>query len=312
MDERKQWPQIVGIGSSVYDTLMVTPRFPEEDTKIQGIETKIQGGGPCATALVAASKLGVRTAYMGTLGDDPFGTFMKADFEKYGVDTRAVIMVPGGVSFHSVVLLSRESASRTCIWNRGTVPPPEKGQLDLPMLMHAKILHVDGHMLEAAMYAAQKVHEAGGKVSYDAGGTYPGVEELLPMADYLIPSEEFARKMTGADAAEEAAEILYRCFRPEVLVITEGKKGGILLDGQGLRRYESYPVEAVDTNGCGDTFHGAFAAAKIYGMDNDRACRYASAAAAMKCMRLGAREAIPTDSACRAFLRDRGVVLEEE
>ena len=82
MDERKQWPQIVGIGSSVYDTLMVTPRFPEEDTKIQGIETKIQGGGPCATALVAASKLGVRTAYMGTLGDDPFGTFMKADFEK--------------------------------------------------------------------------------------------------------------------------------------------------------------------------------------------------------------------------------------
>ena len=76
------WPEMIGIGSTVYDTLMVVDRFPREDTKLEGVETRVQGGGPCATALVAAQKLGVSTAYMGTIGDDPFGRFMLEDMQK--------------------------------------------------------------------------------------------------------------------------------------------------------------------------------------------------------------------------------------
>ena len=305
-------PLMVGIGSTVYDTLMVVDRFPTEDTKLQGIETKVQGGGPCATALVAASRLGVPAAYMGTIGDDPFGTFMMEDFRRWGVDTRAVRVIPGGVSFHSVVLLNQASSSRTCIWNRGTVEPPSPGELDLEMLAHARVLHLDGHMLDAAVFAAGECRRMGVKVSYDAGGTYPGVERLLPLADYLIPSEEFALKITGEKTAEQAAEKLYDAYRPEALVITQGVRGGILTDEKGMRRYESYPVRAVDTNGCGDTFHGAFAAGRIRGYDNDEACRYASAAAAIKCTRLGARQAMADDEECRAFLRSRGTALQQK
>ena len=306
MSEDRRWPELVGIGSTVYDTLMVVDRFPTEDTKLQGAETKVQGGGPCATALAAARKLGITAAYMGTIGDDPFGAFMMSDFARWGIDTSAVRVVPGGISFHSVVLLNRATSSRTCIWNKGTVPPPQPAELQLDMLRRARVLHLDGHMLEAALFAARFCREAGVKVSYDAGGTYPGVEALMPLADYLIPSEEFALKMTGAPTAEAAAEKLYAECRPEVLVITQGVRGGILMDEHGMRTYPSYPVQAVDTNGCGDTFHGAFAAAKIRGMDNDAACRYASAAAAIKCTRLGARTAMPNDEECRGFLRERG------
>lgn len=68
---------------------------------------------------------------------------------------------------------------------------------------------------------------------------------------------------------------------------------------QGIIDAGNYPA----TNGCGDTFHGAFVAGKIYGMDNDAACQYASAAAALKCTRLGARSAMATDEECREFLR---------
>lgn len=305
----KQWPQVIGIGSTVYDTLMVVPRFPPEDTKLEGLETKIQGGGPCATALVAARKLGIRTAYMGTIGDDPFGRFMLEDLEYWGVQTDYVRRVPGTVSFHAVVLLNAESNTRTCIWNRGTVPQPLWKDVNEEALSHAKVLHLDGHMLEAAVAAAKVGCEYGVKVSHDAGGTYPGVEELLPYVDWLIPSEEFALRMTRAGSAEEAARRLYERYRPELVVLTQGVRGGILLDGKGMRRYESYQVEAVDTNGCGDTFHGAFVAAKIQGMTHDAACRYASAAAAIKCTRLGARQAMPDDKECKAFLAERGVTL---
>ena len=214
--------------------------------------------------------------------------------------------VPGAVSFHSVVLLNQGAGTRTCIWNRGTVPPPSGEQLDFAALAHAKVLHLDGHMLEAALCAAQLCRQSGAKVSYDAGGTYPGVERLLPLAHWLIPSEEFACKITGEAQAEDAARALYAAYHPELVAITQGARGGILLDASGLRRYESFPVDAKDTNGCGDTFHGAFIAGMLQGMGHDEACRYASAAAAIKCTRLGARDAMPTDAECRAFLRERG------
>ena len=306
---RNEWPEIIGIGSSVYDTLMVVPRYPTEDTKLEGIETKVQGGGPCATALVAARKLGVSAAYMGTIGNDPFGKFMTEDFEKWGVSTEFLRPVDDVVSFHCVVCLNQETQSRTCIWNRGTVPQPTTEEVDLEALSHAKVLHLDGHMLDAAIFAAKKCHELGVKVSHDAGGTYPGVENLMPHVDWLIPSEEFALKMTGAATAEEAAQKLYDTYHPELVVLTQGVKGGILLDEQGMRRYDSYKVEALDSNGCGDTFHGAFVAAKIKGLSNEDACKYASAAAAIKCTRLGARYAMATDEECRAFLKERGVEL---
>ena len=303
------WPQVVGIGSTVYDTLMVVDGFPAEDTKMQGIETRIQGGGPCATALVAAAKLGVSAAYMGTVGDDPFGRYMLEDFQKWGVSTRYVRLAPGAVSFHAVVLLNRQNATRTCVWNRGTVQPPTPADVDEEVLSHARILHLDGHMLEAAIHAARLCRKLGVKVSHDAGGTYPGIENLLPYVEYLIPSEEFALKMTGAKTSEDAALKLHEIYHPELTIVTQGSRGGILLDEKGLRRYASFPVDVADSNGSGDTFHGAFVAARLMGMDNDAACAYASAAAAIKCTRLGARLGMPTDAECRAFLHERGIFL---
>ena len=93
------------------------------------------------------------------------------------------------------------------------------------------------------------------------------------------------------------------------MVLTQGVKGGLLLDEKGLRAYSSYRVEVKDSNGCGDTFHGAFVAAKIKGLNNDDACKYASAAAAIKCTRLGARYGMANDAECRAFLQERGAAL---
>ena len=306
---RNEYPQVVGIGSTVYDTLMVVDGFPQEDTKMQGVETKVQGGGPCATALVAAQKLGVTTAYMGTIGDDPFGTFMMDDMKKWNVNTDYVKVVPDTVSFHAVVVLNQQTASRTCVWNKGTVAAPTAEDLNEDVIKNAKVLHLDGHMLDAAIYAAKKCKEWGVKVSHDAGGTYPNIEKLMEYVDWLIPSEEFALKMTGAATAEEAAQKLYDTYHPELVVLTQGVKGGILLDEKGMRHYDSYKVEVKDSNGCGDTFHGAFVAGKIHGLSNDDACKYASAAAAIKCTRLGARYGMANDQECRAFLKERGVEL---
>ena len=302
--------KIVGIGACVFDTLYTVPTYPTEDTKMRAVSSKASGGGPVATGLVAAQKLGIDTAYLGVLSDDSGGIFLKKDFEKYGVNTDLIEVRSGFRSFASVLWLCADSATRTCVFDKGDLPPLVLNEAMKKAIADAEILMVDGNEMDAAVEAAKYARACGTKVLYDCGGLYAGVERLLAHTDIMIPSEEFALKMTGADTAEDAAARLYEEYRPEVLVITQGRRGGILMDGQGMRRYASYAVEAVDTNGCGDTFHGAFAAGKIRGMSNDDACRYASAAAAVKCTRLGARDAMATDQECRAFLRENGVFLD--
>lgn len=300
--------KVVGIGAAVFDILMTADTFPREDTKLRGNETKLQCGGPCATALVAMSKLGEPVCFQGTVGDDMYGSFIQEELRKYGVDTAGVEVVPG-VSFHSFVLLNLSNTSRTCIWNRGTAAAPTEKNVDLEVLKNAQYLHLDGNQLECAIYAAQKAREFGVTVSLDAGGTYPGIEKLLPLVDVLIPSEEFALKITGCSTAVEAAKVLQEKYAPKVLVITQGNKGGFLWENGTEVRYPVFPVKAVDSNGAGDTFHGAFVAARIKGMSVYDAACFASATSALKCTRFGAQQGIPGYEEVLDFMKNQEGVI---
>ena len=115
--------QIVGIGACVADTLWCLPTYPTEDTKMKADESRQAGGGPVATGLVAAAKLGADTAFIGNLADDPSGRFLYSDFEKYGVRTDLITTLSGYRSFSSALLLAGDSGTRTCVFDRGNLPP---------------------------------------------------------------------------------------------------------------------------------------------------------------------------------------------
>ncbi|MBQ7976675.1 MAG: hypothetical protein IJ300_13410 [Clostridia bacterium] len=299
--------KIVGIGANVFDTLYTVDKYPDEDTKMRANAVKVSGGGPCATGLVAASKLGTSCTFIGNLSDDNGGKFLKEDFEKYGVDTRFIKTKPGYDTFCSVLWLAKETASRTCVFFLGNVPPTEIDEAAAKAISDAEILMVDGNDMAAAIEGAKIARESGTKVLYDAGGLYEGVENLLPYADILIPSEEFSLGHTGAETAEEAAKILFEKYSPEIVVITRGKNGGIIFDGKEMESYPAFLVDAVDSNGSGDVFHGAFAFAIIKNMDYKKACVFSSAVAALKCTTFGAREGVPTYDETINFLKERGV-----
>lgn len=299
--------KIVGIGANVFDTLYTVEKYPAEDTKMRANAVKASGGGPCATGLVAATKLGASSAFIGNLSDDNGGKFLKADFEKYGVDTSLIKIKQGFDSFCSCIWLAKEHATRTCVFFRGNVPPTEIDEKSAKAIINAEILMVDGNDIEAAISGAKIAKANGTKVLYDAGGLYEGVERLLPYADILIPSEEFALGHTGADTAQKAAKILYEKYSPEIVVVTQGKKGGIIYDGEKAESYPAFFVDAVDSNGSGDVFHGAFAFAMTEKMSYMDACVFSSAVSALKCTKFGSREAVPTYDETINFLKERGV-----
>ena len=229
--------KIVGIGANVCDTLITVPNYPKEDTKLRANTVSQSGGGPCATGLVAASKLGAKCAYIGMLTDDGAGKFLMEDMEKYGVSTDFVGVVPGYTSFSSYILLAEDEASRTCVFHKGDIPKWSLTYAQKKAIADAEILMIDGNDMDEAMEGVKIAKENGTKVLYDAGGLYEGVENLLPYADILIPSEEFSLGFTGAKTAEDAAKILFEKFSPEIVVITQGKEGGILYDGKEIIRY---------------------------------------------------------------------------
>lgn len=297
---------IAGIGAAVYDTLIVTDRYPTEDTKLRAKTIQNAGGGPCATGLVAAAKLGADCAYLGVLSADTGGRFLLEDFRRYGVDTARVRILEGAAALSSFVLLSEAAQTRTCVIFRGDLPPLSLDGAQKSALRNTSLLMVDGNELSAAVEGAAIVRRAGGKVLYDAGGLYEGIDALLKLTDFLIPSEEFALAYTGEKTAKEAAKRLFDRYAPEVVVITRGKEGGVCYDGKEYGEYPAFPVKAVDSNGAGDVFHGAFAFAQTKGMDSFKSCVFASAAAALKCTRLGARKGAPGYGEVVDFLRRNG------
>ena len=301
--------KIVGIGACVFDTLYNVPTYPSEDTKMRAIGSKCAGGGPVATGLVAASKLGESAAYIGVLSDDSGGAYLKKDFEKYSVDTSLIDIKSGYRSFASVLLLSQDTAARTCVFDKGDLPSLVLDDEQREAIKEADILMVDGNELSAAIDAARYAKSCGTKVLYDCGGLYEGVDELLALTDIMIPSEEFAKGHTGKSTADDAAKALYEKYSPKIVVVTQGKNGGIIYDGKSISTYPVYPTKVVDSNGSGDVFHGAFAAGIIKGFDYYKCCHFSSAVSAMKCMGIGARESVPDYETVKKYMKENGYEL---
>ncbi len=178
-------------------------------------------------------------------------------------------------------------------------------------IKNAQVLMVDGNELENAIKGAKIARENGTKVLYDAGGLYEGIEGLLPYADILIPSEEFAVAHSGKETAEEAAKALYEMYSPDVVVVTQGVKGGVIYDGNEVKSYPSFKVDAIDSNGAGDVFHGAFAFSVTMGYNYYDSCIFSSAVSALKCTKLGARDGVPTFEETINFLKERGMDVQE-
>jgi sulfofructose kinase len=283
---------VIGLGYSAVDYIGVVPHLPELDTKLLLDEFSRQGGGPTATAMVTVARLGAKAAFVGQIGDDDLGDFALGELGREGVDTSRVIRREGASSQFSFIMVERSSGKRTILWTRSSIPPLEPNQLDRDFITSCKVLHLDRHEIRAGIQAAEWVHEAGGIVSMDAGTFVPGVTELMPLVDVLIASETFAREATGESDPAECARRLLDGRR--IAGVTVGEKGSWFATSDGAEFHmPAFEVDVVDTNGAGDVFHGAFALGLARGWDARDCARFASAAAALKCTKLGGRAGIP-------------------
>jgi hypothetical protein len=158
--------RIVGLGACVLDTLITCDKYPKEDTKQKAEHIFLAGGGPVGNALVIAQKLGVQTEVLGGFGGDSAGQYLLDDFRKYGVGVENAVTLENASSFTSYIVLADDNATRTCVFDRGSVPDEPKN-LKLSVIDDATVLHLDGNYLECAITAAKYAKEKGVTVAIE-------------------------------------------------------------------------------------------------------------------------------------------------
>lgn len=302
MTNKKKEIEFVGLGFCSNDYISLLPEIPI-DHKVQMIEHLIQGGGPAATATVAAARLGMKAAFISMVGDDDPGKRILKDFEAESVYTGAMLVRGNSASPIAYCWIDQPTGKRSIAWTRGTLRELDPSELDMELILNAKLLHLDGHNTAAAIVAAEEAQKHGVLVNLDAGTIRPGVEKIMEHTDILFTSEYFARTWTKEDDLEKALLKLVK-IGAKVTGVTMGDKGSIAFDNGKIIHCPAFQVTPVDTTGAGDVFHSAFGVKYVECGDIYESMRFASAVSAIKCLKLGGRAGIPTRRQVDDFLAE--------
>ncbi len=290
MDKRAY--DIFGLGQCSLDYIGPIADFPRADEKCEFFDMKIQGGGPVATALVALSRWGLSCSFCGVVGDDPFGEAIRTSLLQEKINTEGLLIRKGSESQFAFIACEPGRGRRTIFWRRPTGPPPHPDEIDYDTIRRSKVLHTDGLFIDAALRACNYARENGISVVVDAGTLRDGMLELARLSDYFISSEAFATTLMGRDDPVEACHQLSQ-LGPRVVGVTLGSRGYVAAYNGTVMKKSAYPVNAIDTTGCGDVFHAGF----IYGLtrhwDMEKCFDCAAWSAAQVSLRIGGREGIP-------------------
>lgn len=301
---------LIGFDNPFLDLVIEIDRLPASNTNCPMYERCFQGGGNVATALVAASRLGLSTSLIGCVGDDLFGKMTIADLEYNNVNTSQMKVAEGKKSNFSICVSEREIKGKEFIVGHGNFENILPEEISEEQIKSAKMLHT-GLITPAVVKACEIMHANGGKVSIDAPYYKPHVYENYKHFDIFIGSEMYYEAM--CDALNYNKQEYEKNMRSlinegcEIVIFTFGSKGCKGLSSDGYFEVPAIPVDVVDTTGAGDVFHGAFDYFYLQGYDARKCAELSSGVSAIKCTRPGGRSGIPTLEVLEKFI-NTGVI----
>lgn len=249
------------------------------------------GSSSVMTALGAA-RLGLRTAFAGLVGDDPFGHFMLDAMQARGVDASAC-RVAAGVRTGLSVILS-QPADRAILTYPGSIARLRLSDVDLGVLGRARHLHVGGYFLLESLrpdlpelFARAKAQGLSTSLdtNWDPSGRWAGLDALWPVCDVFLPNEQELRLITGQGELEAALTAL--AAQVPTVAVKAGAKGGV---ARGAGRTVTAPpleVEVLDTTGAGDAFNAGFLYGYLRGWPLERTLRLACACGSLSARGVG-------------------------
>ncbi len=296
---------VAGFGQCSLDYLCVVDAFPVSDTKCEFSEFTIQGGGPVATALVTLTRWGIAARLASVVCNDAFGLRILKGLERENIDLSATLIREGVQSQFAFVCVEAESGKRTIFWGRPDAEPVRANEIPKDFLEGVHALHLDGLHMEASVHLAGLAQERGIPVILDAGSLRPGVTDLIQRTDHFIAAENFAGQFAPEKSLPDLLQDLKR-MGPEVVAITMGERGSLCLWEDEPQWLPALDIQAKDTTGAGDVFHGAYIYGLLQGWAPPDRFRWATVTASLSCLSLGGRAGIPSRKSVEKALKDLG------
>lgn len=321
-EEKNSQVDVIGIGDALVDLTTFVPCLPPRGGNVWGTAAHMRPGGSTANVTANLATLGMRSAFAGCVGADPYGQYIVEAFQQAGVDTSDIIVIPD--AFTGIVLAVIDtSGERTFIaCARGAAHarllPEHVRDMDFS---RTRVIHTSGVCLVeepargAILEALSKAKRAGIPIYYDPnlrleGDVFP--QELydaqwkaIALADTILAGEEELRLLCDqGDLQAMANQVLAE--GPALVIVKRGEKGAVAF-GKDIARISQpvFDVEVTDTTGAGDAFDAGFIAGAMRGLGVPDSLAYASAAAAIKVTRIGAKS-VPSHEELMAFAEQHG------
>jgi sulfofructose kinase len=291
----------VGMGLNSVDFLVLLPEYPASNSKMRIRRFEKSGGGQVATALVALSRWGTRTKYIGKVGGDELGQYALESIRQTGVEVSSVTIESQASNQFATIIVDGTSGDRTILWDRDDRLMYHEGELRKEVICSGKILLLDGHDIRAALQCARWAREEHIPVVLDVDKVEPLTPQLIKEIDFVVTGSRFPMLFTGISDREKAFLKLQKHI-PGFLCATLGSEGAMALVEGEILYMKGFKIDVVDTTGAGDVFHAGFIYGLLQNWDLEKILQFANAVAALKCRELGGRKGIPTLTETEEFL----------
>jgi sulfofructose kinase len=290
---------VLAAGVSVVDVFVRVPEQVSHGEKHEVRELLVQGGGPAATAACVLASLGWRTGFITRIGDNPFSVVARDDLRRHGV--LADFFIPDATASPVIAIVQADprTGERTIFYTRKDYHVLKAADVPVEAVQHSKLVLVDGYEPEAALAMLDAASKAGHRSVLDVEiGDRDSIDKLLALSTDCILPLSAARALTGEETPEAALHRLVQWTSAQ-LIVTDGTRGSWALTPEGILHQPAIAVDAVDTTGCGDAFHGAYAAALLDGLPLRFCMEFAAWVAAQVALKLGGRTNLPTRDSIR-------------
>ena len=287
--------KILCIGHSSWDITVPADVYPVENTKYRFNEKYSCGGGPAGNAAYLLGKWGIDTVIASNVGSDDFGAKIKKEFQSVGVNTEYLETSYDKDTSLSFILINKNTGSRT-VFNVATEHPAlKKFSYDFT----PDIIFTDGHDYAATQNAISKFPNA--LTVIDAGRVTPELLELCKYIKYIVCSKGFAETVSGLKIDYNNPQTLVNIYNklqnkyPNAnIVVTLEERGALYQNNNEIKIMPGLKVQAVDTTGAGDIFHGAFTYALSQNFDMEKIITIANITAGLSVTKIGSRTSVPS------------------
>ena len=283
----------IGFGALNVDKIYLVNEIPKVEEESYVLDVKICAGGSSANTIVGLAKLGLKTGFIGKVGNDEEGKFLLNDLRCAGVDIHNVIVSEGRTGC-AIIFVNRKG-DRAILLDPALNDTIKFDEIDLEYVNQFKLLHLSSFVCKVASdsFESQKklVKEFNGIVSFDPGSVYAkmGLDRIKPLIEHtniFMPNEIEVELLTGMDYKEGAEFFLNWC---DVVVVKRGEKGCYVTNGHMSREVPAYKVEVVDTTGAGDAFNTGFLYGFLKGKNLEECAKFGNYLASLCIRYVGAR-----------------------